>query len=131
MSARYVYRLVVKSWPTENGEPFFLQGFDYWAGIVNAFEEGGPVPAWLPADFKRWLWNDPNAKQFGYLIGDYEPASFDGDPGADERLLYVPHATNRRYFSKAGLPERLADLVSWGCEAHIERALIGDWEVLS
>lgn len=132
MSTQYVWRLVVDSWPTENGEPFYAQGFDYWKDIVNAFEAGEPVPTWLPANFKQWLWNDdPSGEQHGYLIGDYEPADWQGgDPGWDERLLYVPHATTKRYLTRASLPNRLKDLLAWGCEARIERAEIGSWETV-
>ncbi|MGW5519081.1 hypothetical protein [Nocardia africana] len=128
-SGKYVWRLVVDSWPTENGLPFSDQDFDYWAGIVNAFQAGEPVPSWLPDDFEQWIWTDPNGIQRGYLVGDYEPADWQGgDPGWDERLLCVPYATSKRYFTPASLPARLADLRAWGCEAHIERAAIGEWE---
>ncbi|MEU2106426.1 hypothetical protein [Nocardia sp. NPDC019255] len=126
-----MFRLVVDSWPTENGQPFFAQGFDYWAEIVHAHRAGEPLPTWLPSDLWRWIDDGPAelVEKSGYVIADYDPPDYaSGYPGFSERLITVPHATARRYFSRSSLVGRLNDLRAWGCEAHIERAPIGEWE---
>lgn len=130
MTSGYVWRIVVDSWPTDNGDSFVAQGFDFWADVADALKNGGSVPSWLPADMDRWL---PGSgylgERHGYLIFDGEDGDWEvGDPGWRTDLLYVPHTSGRRYFSKSGLAGRVADLIAWGCKARIERAPIGDWE---
>lgn len=136
MSAQYVWRLAVDSWPTENGEPFAWQGYDYWEEMVRAFKAGEPVPAWLPADFAKWIITPDTDPIFGgslpektgYVIAYSDAPDYTTGYGGDgNHLMNVPHATARRYFSKSSLTDRLADLLAWGCEARIERAPIGEW----
>lgn len=130
MTPRYVYRLVVDSWPTENGQSFVDQGFDFWAAIVNALENGEPVPDWLPKDLDRWL---PKSgylgERHGYLISDGEDDDWEtGYKGWREDVIYVPHVRTKRHLTLGRLPARLEDLRAWGCKAHIERARVGEWE---
>ncbi|WP_109527286.1 MULTISPECIES: SPRY domain-containing protein [Nocardia] len=136
----YVWRLVVDKWPTENGEPFASQGFEYWETVVNAFRLGESIPDWLPADFGDWV--TPTAAEvendvFAVAIPDRVGYSIEwsdapdyvtGYGGDGEHLMNVPHTNGRRRFSKHPVANRLADLLAWGCEAHIERAPIGEWE---
>ncbi|MEV4127102.1 hypothetical protein [Nocardia sp. NPDC049707] len=131
MSARkYVWRLVVDFWPTENGKPFAEQGFDYWARIVNALKGGEPVPDWMPKDLDRWL---PDSgylgERHGYLICDGDDGDWEtGYPGWRQDMLYVPYVSSKRYLTRGRLPARLEELRAWGCDAHIERAEMGEWE---
>ena len=126
MSVQYVYRIVVDSWPTENGKPFTAQGFQYWEKVVDAFRTGEPVPSWLPADFVDWLTPDDRDEIFGSGI----PAKWGYSviDHCDEHLMNVPRSIRVRRFSEASLTDRLADLLAWGCVARIERAPIGEWE---
>ena len=58
MSARrYVYRLVVDKWPTDDGRPFIDQGQEFWENIADCAERPNhnghsecERPEWLPAD---------------------------------------------------------------------------------
>ncbi len=129
MRAQFVWRLVVDSWPTENGEPFARQGFDYWDEIARAFENNEPVPSWLP-DLRPWLAHgDESPQRDGYAIAyDDPPDPRTGYPGFPEYVMNVPSAPTRTYLSRSSVAGRLADLLAWGCEAHIERAPIGEWE---
>lgn len=140
MSVHYVYRLVVDSWPTENGEPFAYQGYDFWESIVEAHRAGEPVPSWLPADFGEWVAPDPDEvagdpfastspKRSGYSIAWHDAPDYaTGYGGEGHLLMNVPHATRMRRFSKSSLLPRLEDLRAWGCEVRIECAPIGEWE---
>lgn len=139
MSVHYVYRIVVDSWPTEDGKPFAAQGFDYWEKVVDAFHAGESIPSWLPDNFGEWVTppedeDDPfsgssSPKRMGHAVAYYEAHEPEtGYGGYSHHLLNVPHANRRRRFNKSALTDRLADLRAWGCVARIERAPIGEWE---
>lgn len=152
MSARrFVYRLVVDHWPTENGEPFVDQPQEFWEQIAkcasNPNHQGHSeceCPEWLPvgdeltpyllkpADFDTPAYLDPPS--FCRRIfdpGDSPDYStgYGGTPGYD--IIAVPNATPRRRFQRAGLVAAAEHLRRWGCTAHVERAELGAWEAIS
>lgn len=129
-----VWRLVVDSWPTENGKSFASQGFDYWADVVDRLEEKKPLPEWLPDDLESWLGDGETYPVIdkGFAIIDSDPPDYaSGYEGFSRHLMSVPTAPTRRYFSQGALTGRLKDLLAWGCVAHLERAPIGDWETIA
>lgn len=143
MSARrYVYRLVVDKWPTEDGRPFIDQPLHWWERLADACQGGQPgfvLPSWLPADMTPYLPCRGGFDYPGYLdpppfcrrVGDPgEPPERDypGSPGYD--VIAVPHATTRRRFQRAGLRSAAEQLRAWGCTAHVERAELGAWEAI-
>lgn len=137
MSARrFVFRLVVDSWPTEDGRPFNEQGFDYWKNIVERWSDGNhdePCPDWVP-DLSEWLVDQgdpygPSTPRPGYrIVFDDPPDRLTGYPGYPEYLMNVPAAPTRRFFTYATVAAMRDTLRQWGCAAHVERAQLGDWE---
>ncbi|WP_280420020.1 hypothetical protein [Nocardia carnea] len=141
----YIWRLVVDFYPTENGAPFSAQDVGYWEDIAHAYQSGKPLPAWLP-DLAPWLPGPPvldpwlsgpvdvtsarsaEPEKPGYMIGDGDDGSPYGLEANYHHIMNVPSAPTRRYFSRAPLDRRLADLLAWGCVAYIERAEVGEWE---
>ncbi|SIE60164.1 Uncharacterised protein [Mycobacteroides abscessus subsp. abscessus] len=137
MSARkYIYRVVVDDWPTEDGMPFIDQDWRWWEQIVDYFhnpEGDDPSPAWLP-DITEYL-EDPgdewtpagwvNKPRFTRLV--CEPGDEPDYPnGCRVRLgpLHEPAGRSDRHGDHAPgalcIPTRAAVL---------PRAALGDWEV--
>lgn len=140
MSARkHVFRLVVDTWPTEDGKPFADQGFRYWENIVERWADGNhadPCPDWVP-DLTEWLVDQGDASHRstprpGYQIVINDPPDYaTGYPGYPEYLMNVPAAPTRRFFTRSTVARLRDVLIEWGCTAHIERAEVGAWERIS
>ena len=122
--SKFIYRIVVDRWPTDNGAPFTEQSAEYWEAIVDQH-------------------HDPKAWQYSW-VPDLDPCLYDRDDfGAleypEERgamilgtngqpLLNVPSLTRRQFFARHAAAWRLDQLHRWGVQARIERAPIGGWE---
>ncbi|OMB79254.1 hypothetical protein [Mycolicibacterium conceptionense] len=151
MSARkYVYRLVVDHWPTDDGRPFAEQPQEFWERITECVDRPNhqghsecECPEWLPSDddlapylvkpsgFDYHEYLDP--PKFCKTIADPgEPGDYaTGYPGTPGYLIIaVPAATPRRRFQRAGLVAAAEQLRAWGCTAHVERAEVGAWEAI-
>lgn len=147
---KYVYRLVVDSWPTEDGRPFVVQSDEFWEAIAACAEQGHAdpeceCPDWLPDlsrlrpylahpatyDCPREVIQPP---RFTRVLGvGYEP----GDPVTgyggcpDTVVMAIPVAHARRFLQSAGPVAMSVQLREWGCCAHVERAQLGAWETIN
>ncbi len=149
MSARkFVYRLVVDKWPTEDGRPFTEQGQEFWEAVAECAARPNhqghsecACPEWLPDDdtLAPYLVKPAGFDYHAYIEApahcqtvcdpgdspDYS-TGYPGDPGY--LIIAVPYATPRRRFQRAGLEAACKQLCEWGCTAHVERAEVGAWE---
>ncbi|MCV7255657.1 hypothetical protein H7J86_26180 [Mycobacterium hackensackense] len=127
----YVYRVVVDKWPTPDGQPFTAQTLEFWEEIVSQWNDGVPdpaIPAWLP-NLRLYVPTRPDAMveapEYTRWIG-YNGDPQTGDPGYT--VIFVPAAPTRRFFSPNGVSAMCRQLREWSCEAHVERARVGEWE---
>lgn len=143
---RYVYRLVVDYWPTPDGKPFADQPLNWWE-VVAACATGNHAdpdcgcPAWLPRELTNYLPRPAGFDYPSYLdppkytrrIGDDGETpdyatGYPGAPGYD--VIAVPVAPTRRFMQHSGPAAMAKQLREWGCRAHVERAEVGEWEVV-
>lgn len=123
---RYVYRLVVDRWPTEDGRPFTEQTHEFWEQIVNDYSNG-VGPAWLPDDLSPYGAGSMDPAKHTHWVG-YEDEADTGWSGST--IIHVPVAPTRRFFTGATVIAMCMQLREWGCTAHVERAEVGAWEAI-
>ena len=114
-----VFRIVVDSYPTEDGKPFTDQPVEFWTDLVDRYEAGEEAesfPSWVPA-LHPWTWLDGYATEHAYTIVD-----------DDRPVINVPNLNRRHFFSQSSARERVRQFLAWGCVARVETAEIGDWK---
>lgn len=147
---KFVYRLVVDSWPTADGRPFAEQPQEFWEEIAqcagrpnHAGNSDCECPEWLPDDadlapylvkpagFDYHAFIDP--PRFCRIIADPGDSpdyatGYPGDPGY--LIIAVPAAPTRRFMQRSGPAAMCKQLREWGCTAHVERAECGPWTAI-
>ncbi|MDH6284047.1 hypothetical protein [Prescottella agglutinans] len=107
-----VYRVVVDTWPTPDGNPFSEQDPEVWEWV------GHPeAPKWLPSEEAMGPWHRSVYK--------------DDDPWEIGYEEYVaPNVDTRRCLARKTADRRLDAAQALGVTAHIESAPIGGWKPL-
>lgn len=140
---KYVYRLIVDHWPTQDGKPFTEQPWEWWDEIVRYFHNplgDDPTPEWVP-DISAYIedpgdsWTPPHlyAPPFSRIIVEpgEDPERETGYAGYRSRqIIAVPVAPTRRFLQRSTPLKIAGQLREWGCTAHVERALLGAWETV-
>ena len=104
----YVYRVVISTYPTPDGKPFAEQEYA-WADYGH-----NTVPDWAPS---AELMDEHFHRSFG-----------DGITEHWEGHVAPEFKTNRKFLSRSGAGRWAKIARDCGCEAHLERAVIGPWE---
>ena len=143
---RYVYRLVVESWPTADGQPFVDQDDEFWEAIAACARGGHEsecrCPVWLPplAALRPYLAHPATYDCPAEVIAPprytrvltvcYEP--YEPENGyrgcAGTQVMALPIAQTRRFMQRANPAAMAEQLRAWGCRAYVERAEVGPWE---
>lgn len=122
--SKFIYRITVDRWPTDNGAPFTQQSAEYWEKIVDQhYDSNMWQHSWVP-DLDTWLYDRDS---FGSLVyPEGRGAMILGTNG--QPLLNVPSLTRRQFFARSAAATRIEHLTKWGVQVRLERAPIGDWE---
>lgn len=136
MSALRVYRIVVESWPTPDGEPWKRiygsphgETYDH----LNGFDEsrcGPDIPDWLSEQI-RWAQTQgpcrnvtltPYAAPWRVLDRLVEDTDRDVLMG-----VVMPKPNRKHYLSAAGAHELVRDMRAFGAVARVERSQPVEW----
>ncbi|MGC0365035.1 hypothetical protein ABH922_003019 [Rhodococcus sp. 27YEA15] len=126
-----VFRVVVESYPTEDGKPFTEQSKEFWQLIVDQYDnptDPDPTPDWVP-DISEYLYTEDDGPfGHGYDSPQRQGKGIQGDVPWPP-LLVVPSLTRRHFFVRSAAQVRVDQLIEWGCVARVETAEIGEWHV--
>lgn len=106
-----LYRIVVESWPTDDGKPFEAQQKAFWDAVELAYFD--PCEAnQLPKGFET-----------------YPPVEDHCHDGYDNEPRFVPPKFARRqWFRPHPAIEQLEKMRAWGIKAHLEQSKPIAWE---
>ena len=122
--SKFIYRIVIDRWPTDNGAPFTEQTSEYWEKLVERhLDPAWPHHSWVP-DLEPWLYD---VDSFGSIQHPEGQGAMILDTNG-QPLLNVPALYRRQFFARHAAASRLKQLEIWGVQAQIQRAPIGDWE---
>jgi hypothetical protein len=111
---RFLYRIVIDTWPTPDGQPFDRQPATAYAQAIKSWhDDSGDTlfPAWM----ERIDWS-LHLKRYG-----------DPLPGVwmstrDDIVFTVPAHRRAHFLSPTAARDTLARLQAWGAHGHIERS---------
>lgn len=115
-----VFRVVVESYPTEDGRPFVEQDPAWWNQLVtDIIDEKETLPAWLPSDFDEYV--------YAFVPDDEQPKSGRRIAHKGRVILAVPALFKKFFWVQKSAERQVRMLVEWGCVARVETAEIGPW----
>lgn len=118
-SSLYVYRLIVSSWPTDDGEPWARY---YGEGTAVPNHE---IPEWLDrlvtGAVGAHYWNDRSPR--GRIA-----ARLKIDDADEVRAVIMPKVSRRHYLSASGAYEVARDMRAFGAVVTVQRSeAVKEW----
>jgi hypothetical protein len=113
---RFLYRIVVDTWPTPDGQPFDKQPAHAYAQAIDAWHGGRGTPehiAWMSRiDWAKHLarWQQPDPLPGVWFVD------------TEGRRFTVPQHRRAHFLNPTGARTALSTLQSWGAHGHIERS---------